>query len=154
MKTAEKIFLIALIIIGVTLFWGSEGMNTIFQEPLTSEVYGELLSGLLIVLCLIKLIMLQIKKQDSETKEDVAVNNMRIIIIQAVLMILYTIGITTIGYFVTTFIYLLIMLILLTDTAKTKTAIIKFTLGSAAFTAALYALFTVFNVFLPKSLLF
>jgi hypothetical protein len=154
MKTAEKIFLLVLIVIGSILFWGSKGMNAIYQEPLTSELYGELLSGLLIVLCFVKLIMLQIKDRKSEAKENVVVKNVRIIIIQAVLMILYTIGITTIGYFVTTFIYLLTMLMLLTDVAKTKKVIVRFAFGSAAFTVALYALFTVFKVFLPNSLLF
>lgn len=154
MKAAEKIFLLILIVIGGLLFWGSRGMNAIYEEPLTSELYGELLSGLLIVLCLVRLIMLQAKDHKPETKEKVVVKNIKMIIIQAILAILYTIGITTIGYFVMTFIYLLIMLILLTDVAKTKKMILKFTFGSAVFTVALYALFTVFKVFLPNSLLF
>jgi hypothetical protein len=151
-KTGEKLFLLAIILIGVILFYGSSIVRVVFAEPITAKLYGQVISGIMIALCIARFIKLQLPSPKSSPDKKLTIPNFNIIVTQAFLMALYTLGITKLGYFVTTFFYLFIMIALLSDN-KTIKSRVTYAIGSAVFTVVLYYIFKAFNIFLPNTLL-
>lgn len=151
-KTGEKLLLIFIMLIAAILFYGSSIVKVAFDESITPKMFGRVISGLLFVICCIRLVKLFTTK-DEKTEAKLVIPELKIIITQMILMVAYTIGLTTIGYYVTTFVYLFAMIVILTDN-HTKKSIVTYGVGSFIFTAALYLVFTAFNVFLPNAWLF
>jgi len=151
-KTAEKIFLVLVMIVASILFYGSSIVRIAFREPVTPRLFGQTISGLLFVVCTIRLIKLFLLKDNEEDKR-IIIPRINLVITQIALMVLYAICITKIGYFVTTFFYLFGMILLLRDN-NSKKNIVLYGIGSLLFTIGLYFLFKTFNVFLPNAWLF
>ena len=65
-------------------------------------------------------------------------------------ILLYSFGITKVGYFTSTFLFLLAMLLMLSEERKPKD-IGKFAAFSLVFNVALYYLFQVMSVYMPNT---
>ncbi len=74
-----------------------------------------------------------------------------IVLSQAVMTILFVVGMTTLGFFITTFFYLFLSICLLAKVRRLK-SILVYIAGSGAFCMALYFIFNVFHIFLPKAI--
>lgn len=147
-KNVERIFLLALIALGCILFYGSSTVRVSFKEPITAKLYGQALSSILIIVSIIRLAMLSLTKTDNDRKINIL--NVKLVLLSSLFMIMYTFGISSLGYFVTTYIYMLAMIIILTDD-RSKKALIKNAFGTLVFTVVLYFIFDAFNVFLPNA---
>jgi hypothetical protein len=147
-KTAETFFLAIVILFGAVIFYGSTIVRIAFDEPITPRTYGQILTGILIVVSVIRIILLQSSKSNEDKK--VTITKWNLLKLAMLAMLLYSVGISSVGYFVTTFVYLLFMILILTDD-RSKKAIIKYVVGTIGFVVLLWAVFDVFNIFLPNS---
>lgn len=149
-KTAETCFLAMVILFSAVIFYGSSIVRIAFDEPITPKTYGQILSGALIVICIIRIILLQSSKSISNKDKKVTVTKWNLLRLAMLSILLYSFGISSVGYFVTTFVYLVFMILILTDN-RSKKAIFKYVIGSFLFVVLLWAVFDVFNIFLPNS---
>ena len=154
MRKGENFFLIAAILLGLFVLLGSYNVEAYVDEPLTPSVYAVAISGLLIGCSLVRLISNLVKMKavegDAGTKE-VTLKNPKIILSQAVMLLLYAVGMSTLGFFTSTFIYFTLSLCILCLT-KDKKVMIKNIVGGLLFTVCLYFILDAFNIFLPNTL--
>lgn len=148
--SAETIYLLLLLAFAGLMFQQSSITKSTIEEPLTARVYGMIISALFIVAVATRLVKLIFSKNCKG--ENPQIDHLGLILFAAVLMLLYTIGILKIGYYVVTVIYLSIMMIALQDKeARTKKNCLLSFVGSLAFAVVLYIVFDAFNVFLPNA---
>lgn len=157
----ENIFLALLFAIGIAIFYGNTGLRTAMVEPLSPGGYGQGVSGLLCILCLARFLWNNFRgtafapRSESARTADVVEHSFMIkekplIACQALLMIFYAYGITTVGYFTSTYIYSIISILLLTD-QRTWKAIAVYAVGLVGFCYLLYLCFDVFQVMMPNT---
>ena len=154
MRKGENFFLVAAILLGLFVLLGSYNVEAYVDEPLTPAIYATIVSGLLIGCSAVRLIinLRKIKAAAGKmTAKEVTMGNAKIVVLQGVMMLLYVIGMSTLGFFTTTFLYFLISLVVLSAT-KEKKAIIQYTIATLAFTVCLYFILDAFNIFLPNTL--
>ena len=157
----ESIFVSALFALGATLFYGSTGLRVAMTEPLTPGGYGKMITAALCIACMARLAWINLidpvflapkRGQRQETSEHVQYKMKEpfLVISQILLMLLYALGITRIGYFTSTFIYTLATMVILTDKRNKKTIII-YAVGTLVFCFFLGWAFHVFYVFMPNT---
>ena len=157
----ESIFVSALFVIGTTLFYGSTGLRAAMTEPLTPGGYGKMVTAVLCIACIARLVWINLidpvflaprrgQGQSSSENAQYRVKEPLLVILQVLLMLLYALGITRIGYFTSTFIYTLATMIMLTDKRNKKTIII-YTVGTLGFCFFLGWAFSVFYVLMPNT---
>jgi len=147
-KKMESLFLVFLTAAAGVFFYMCSITKVNLPEPLTARAYGMIISGLFLFAIITRLVKLLMTKEDDGEKFKIA--EPKLIAIALVAMIVYTVGIIKIGYYVMTFAYTFLMIMLLRET-RTKKAWILTAIGCLVFTLALYGVFTVFNVFLPNA---
>ena len=152
MKKGENIFLVIAIMFAAAVLLGSYNIPLFVVEPLTPSMYAVIICSLLIAVCVLKL---AINLFGSKAKEGgkVVVGHPKIIVYQILMSLVYAFGFTKVGFFTSTFIYLTISLCVFAGTKEPKT-IIKYAIGSLAFTGFLFFIFDMFSVFLPNTLFF
>lgn len=155
----ENIFICVLFAIGVTLFYGNSGLRAAMVEPLTPGTYGQIITATFCITCILRLLWINVidpvfiaKKRNAEeaVKISFKIKEPFLIVLQMVLMILYALGITRIGYFITTFFYILITMITLTDKRNKKTVVI-YAVCSLCFCLFLQWAFGVFYIMMPNT---
>ena len=148
-KKGETIFFSVLAIIGAAVFVGAMQTQSFIDEPVTASKYGMVVSGLLIAVCLIRIAqnVLTMKK---DAGAMISVTYPALVAIMGVLMIVYSFGITKIGYFTSTFVLSWIALVMLSG-QKQKKDIVKYAVFSVVFCLFLFAMFQIMGVYLPNT---
>ena len=164
LKKGENCFLVFLFLVGAFLFARCYNVPIFLREAVSPGLYARTVCGMLIFGCALKLTLNFIQFKRDKTKgsknknEAISIPHPKLIIFQASAMILYVFGMVRIGFFITTFCYVLISLIVfsagLRTSAKKRRLLTGYVLGSAGFTAVLYFLFNMLNIFLPRAMLF
>jgi len=148
-KKGETIFFSILAAIGIAVFFGAMQTQAFIEEPVTASLYGMVVSGLLVAVCLIRIAQnIMTMKKDAGAK--ISITYPKLVIIMGVLMIVYSFGITKIGYFTSTFVLSWISLIMLSG-QKTKKDIIKYAVFAVVFCLFLFVMFQVMGVYLPNT---
>lgn len=148
-KKGETIFFSILAAIGIAVFFGAMQTQAFIEEPVTASLYGMVVSGLLVAVCLIRIVQnIMTMKKDAGAK--ISITYPKLVIIMGVLMIVYSFGITKIGYFTSTFVLSWISLIMLSG-QKTKKDIIKYAVFAVVFCLFLFVMFQVMGVYLPNT---
>lgn len=149
-RTLENIFFMILLFAGGLVYYGSSKVNIFVTEPLTAKTYGQVVSGVLVVVTAIK-IVLDFINHRKQAKADMVVfsEGYRLILVGVILMI-YCYGIGYVGYFTSTLLFLLIMLLILSEVRNVK-VVAFYSFFSLGFCIFLYNLFVVMKVFLPNT---
>ena len=148
-KKGETIFFAVLTAIGMAIFYGAMQTKSFIEEPVTASKYGMVVSGLMVLVSLIRIIYNLVTMKNDGTKK-VSVEYPKLVIIMGILMIIYSFGITKIGYFTSTFILSWIALIMLSG-QKTKKDLVKYAVFSVVFCVFLYFMFQLMGVYLPNT---
>ena len=148
-KKGETIFFSVLTAIGAAIFAGAMQTKSFIEEPVTAGKYGMVVSGLLILVCLIRIAQ-NIMTMKKDAGKKITVSYPVLVLVMGALMIVYSFGITKIGYFTSTFILSWISLTMLSG-QKTKKDIVKFAIFSVIFCLFLFLMFKVMSVYLPNT---
>ena len=162
MRKGENVFLVMAICLGLFVLFGSYNVKPYVKEPLTPAVYATAITGLLIFCSTARIISNLIKmRKDAESGEpvkmkEITVENPKILIFQGVAMVLFGFGMSKVGFYTSTFLYLAISLCVLSlDRSsgwKRKLMVYgKYALGSLVFTCCLSQVMKIFNIFLPNT---
>ena len=149
MKKGETIFFAVLTAIGMAIFYGAMQTSSFIEEPVTASKYGMVVSGLLIIVGLIRIIY-NIATMKKDAGKKIVVEYPKLVLIMGILMIVYSFGITKIGYFTSTFVLSWISLVMLSGN-KAKKDIGKYALFSVVFCGFLYAMFQIMGVYMPNT---
>jgi hypothetical protein len=149
MKKFENTFLCLLIAFSGTMYIACSQAPSYLEEPITAANYGSFVSVLCGAACVFRLIF-NLFMQTKITNNVFVIRELKLVVAQIILTIFYTLGITNIGYFTTTFLYLNVSLIILSG-RKTPKYIVMFLAFTLLFCVGLYGAFKVFQVFLPNS---
>lgn len=151
MKKYENIFLLGLICICTAIGLASRSAPSFGHETITAGQYGLVMGLLAAVVCAGKIAANIIFKEGTYNYgEKSEIKGQKLIAIQAVMMFLYAWGIIKVGYFTVTFVYLMVSLVILSDSKGWKN-ILKYFVFTTCFTVGLNFVFKIFNVFLPKT---
>ncbi len=153
MRKYENIFFLLLAAIGAAVFAGSMNISSLIVEPLTASAYGKMISGCFVVSCIARIIQNMVLTAKGAEDKKVTVAYPKIVFGMCIMVFVYAFGITSIGYFVSTFLFMWAMLVLLGD-SRDKKQIIRMAVFSLVFCIVLYFLFQLMSVYLPKALLF
>lgn len=148
-KKGETIFFAVLTAIGMAIFYGAMQTKSFIEEPVTASKYGMVVSGLMVLVSLIRIIYNLVTMKNDGTKK-VSVEYPKLVIIMGILMIIYSFGITKIGYFTSTFVLTWISLLMLSG-QKTKKDLVKYAVFSVVFCVFLYFMFQLMGVYLPNT---
>jgi len=148
-KKGETIFFSILAAIGIAVFVGAMQTQAFIEEPVTASLYGMVVSGLLIAVCLIRIVQ-NIMTMKKDAGKKISLTYPVLVAVMGVLMIVYSFGITKIGYFTSTFILSWISLIMLSG-QKTKKDIIKYAVFAVVFCLFLFVMFQIMGVYLPNT---
>lgn len=148
-KKGETIFFSILAAIGAAIFVGAMQTKSFIEEPVSASKYGMVVSGLLILVSLIRIIQ-NITAMKKDAGKKVTVSYLKLVLIMGVLMIVYSFGITKIGYFTSTFVLSWISLVILSG-QKQKKDIIKYAVFAVVFCLFLYLMFQLMGVYLPNT---
>ena len=150
-RKAEIIFDVFMIALGGLLFYESAITKATVEEPLTASVYGMIISALFLIALLARFFKLAANKEAEDGKK-VVIGHPKLILFAGVFTLLYTIGLIKIGYYVSTFFFSSIMIMILKEKQErtVKTGIITIA-GCLVFTVALYFIFKTFKVYLPNA---
>lgn len=148
-KKGETIFFSILAAIGAAIFVGAMQTKSFIEEPVSASKYGMVVSGLLILVSLIRIIQ-NIAAMKKDAGKKVTVSYLKLVLIMGVLMIVYSFGITKIGYFTSTFVLTWISLVILSG-QKQKKDIIKYAVFAVVFCLFLYLMFQLMGVYLPNT---
>ena len=150
MRKYENLFFLVLAVIGAAIFTGSRNITALIQEPVTASSYGMLVSGAFTLTCIIRIIQNVIAAKNGKEDGKLVIAYPVIIIGMCVMIFVYAFGITAIGYFTSTFVFMWAMLVLLGGTKELK-AIVKYGAFSIVFCVVLYFMFKVMSVYLPNT---
>lgn len=150
MRKYENIFLLCLLAVAGLVFAGSMNVRSFLSEPVTAASYGMLVSGLFALSCVWKLIQNIREASAGKESKAIKISYPKLLIGMTVSILLYSFGITKVGYFTSTFLFLLVMLLMLSEERKAKD-IGKFAVFSLIFNVALYYLFQVMSVYMPNT---
>lgn len=155
-KIAEPVLLLVLTAFGGLIFWQSSLTKITVEEPVTARMYGMIISGLFLASTISRLVVVLFSRKNSiEGSKMIVVKEPLLILIACVVMFMYTFGIINLGYYVSTFVYVVFMIMLLRGKEGRSLKTLLFTaLGSAAFCGIIYIVFKTFKVYLPNALLF
>lgn len=148
-KKGETIFFSILAAIGAAIFVGAMQTQSFIEEPVSASKYGMVVSGLLIIVSLIRIIQ-NIATMKKDAGKKVTVSYPKLVVIMGVLMIVYSFGITKIGYFTSTFVLTWISLVMLSG-QKQKKDIIRYAVFAVVFCLFLYLMFQLMGVYLPNT---
>ena len=148
-KKGETIFFAVLTAIGMAIFYGAMQTKSFIEEPVTASKYGMVVSGLMVLVSLCRIIYNIVTMKNDGTKK-VSVEYPKLVIIMGILMIVYSFGITKIGYFTSTFVLTWISLLMLSG-QKTKKDLVKYAVFSVVFCVFLYFMFQLMGVYLPNT---
>lgn len=158
---------ISFIILSVYVFIASYDLPPFLFQPLGGDGYARIVSVLLVIASISWLVIgvvvpwiisrkTGVEKQvieevllDSEIREK---KGKTVLPQFSVIMVLYAVAVFTIGYFVSTFLFLSSTMILIVDNKREK--IVRLCLLSAIITGVLYFLFKLVRIYLPPALLF
>ncbi|MDR1931784.1 MAG: tripartite tricarboxylate transporter TctB family protein [Spirochaetales bacterium] len=149
-----------LFFIGITLFYGNAGLRFAMSEPLTPGMYGQIITITFCIACIFRLLWVNLsffyfrkqslKQGGGDGSDRFVIKEPFLIIFQMVLMVLYVLGITRVGYFTSMYIYLLVTIIFLTNKRNRK-AIILYAAGILIFCFFLKWVFDIFYVMMPNT---
>lgn len=150
-RKAELIFDLFLIAVGGVLFYQSAITKATIEEPVTAAMYGMVISALFLISLVLRLFKVGASK-DSEAQKDIVIHHFPLISFSAVFVLAYTVGIVKIGYYISTLVFTIIMIMVLREKEeRTVKSWITTAVGCLAFTVALYFLFKAFKVYLPNA---
>ena len=147
-RTGENIFLVLFLVVAIAIFYGSATMKIYGTEPFNGSHYGQLISGLLILTVAVRICSNFIKKPQEKEAKKVAIGNPVGLLIVFAISVIYCFGITKIGYFTSTFVFVFVMITTLADNRTFKRVLI-YCLGSLAFCVLLYFMFDLMQVYMP-----
>lgn len=150
MRKYENIFLLCLLAVAGLVFAGSMNVKSFLPEPVTAASYGMLVSGLFALSCVWKLVLNIREVSAGKESRAIRISYPKLLIGMTASILLYSFGITKVGYFTSTFLFLLAMLLMLSEERKPKD-IGKFAAFSLVFNVALYYLFQVMSVYMPNT---
>ena len=151
LRKAESYFLIFLLVVAGVFIYTSSITKVTIKEPVTARAYGLVISSLFLLTVLTRFISINTKAyKDKDKSGTFKIDHPRIVLISTIAMIVYTLGIIWVGYYVMTFLYTFGMMMLLREDRTTKAWIVT-AIGCLIFTVALYWVFTMFNVYLPNA---
>lgn len=149
-RKAEIVFLLLLLVVSIAVFAGSLNVRIFTSEPLTARTYGCAVSVLLAATVLVQLLKdakaLRAGQQDAAItiKEPVRVG------LAVAATVAYCFGISSVGFYSTTYVFTVAMLVLLTD-RRDPAHIAGYLVGGVAFCVFLYWLFQMMQVYLPHT---
>jgi hypothetical protein len=156
----ENIFVSLLFVMGITLFYANIGLRAAMEEPLPPGVYGLIITGTFCFACMLRLLWINVidpiiaRKRNvvekSDKKSQFKINEPALVVAQMLAMVVYTLGITRIGYFTSMFVYLFVTMLTLTNKRNVK-AIIIYAFGSFCFCLFLKWAFDVFYIMMPNT---
>lgn len=154
MKYFELILLSIIICIALICSFGiEEPAFSLQKDYLGLSGYPKIIGCFLAFLCVVRIFVLLFSKYNhSDDKENS--NNHSHIIIPIFLAIAYVYGISTIGFIISSFIYLAIMPSIIDNKSKGKIFLLKHIFYSCIVTFILYCFFRIFKIYLPSSILF
>lgn len=150
LRKYENLFFLVLAAVGAAVFVGSRNIATLIEEPVTASSYGMLVSGIFTLACFIRIIQNVLAAKKGQDGGKLVIAYPKIIIGMCVMIFVYAFGITAIGYFTSTFVFMWVMLVLLGGSKEVKT-IVKYGAFSVVFCVALYFMFKVMSVYLPNT---
>ena len=150
MRKYENIFLLCLLAVAGLVFAGSMNVKSFLPEPVTAASYGMLVSGLFALSCVWKLVLNIREVSAGKESRAIKISYPNLLIGMTASILLYSFGFTKVGYFTSTFLFLLAMLLMLSEERKPKD-IGNFAAFSLVFNVALYYLFQVMSVYMPNT---
>jgi len=149
-RKAEIVFLLLLLVVSIAVFVGSLDVRIFTSEPLTARTYGCAVSVLLAATVFIQLF--RDTRDLRAGKEDAAITIKEPVRVAVALAatVAYCFGISSIGFYGTTYAFTVVMLVLLTD-RRDPAHIVGYLAGGVAFCMFLYWLFQMMQVYLPHT---
>lgn len=148
-KKVEVYFLLVLIVVGGVMFYMSTITKVTMPEPVTARAYGMVISGLFLLAVITRFLALVGKGGEDDGKKF-SIGHPMLIVVSAIAIVLYTLGIIKVGYYVMTFLFMFGMVMILREKRSVKQWILT-AVGCLIFTVALYFVFDAFNVYLPNA---
>lgn len=150
-RKAESYLLAVLLVIAGVFVYTSSITKTTIAEPVSARDYGLVISSLFLLTVITRFLAINTKAyKEKDKSSSFKIDHPRIILISTIAMIAYTLGIIWIGYYVMTFLYTFGMMLLLREGRTAKVWILT-AVGCLVFVAALYWIFSMFNVYLPNA---
>lgn len=149
-RKTEIVFLLLLLVVSIAVFAGSLNVRIFTNEPLTARTYGCAVSVLLAATVFIQLFKdtrdLRVGEEDAAItiKEPVRVG------IAVAATVAYCLGISSIGFYSTTYVFTVVMLVLLTD-KRDPAHVVGYLVGGIVFCLFLFWLFQMMQVYLPHT---
>lgn len=151
MRKLENVFFLLAFVIGAAVFCGSAHVSSFLSSTtLTAKAYGMIVSGGLVVVCAAELVRNFMRAKERVPDQRVGFSQLARMAACAATMIFYCWGITQIGYFTSTTIFLFAMLVTLASRRSWK-AVGVYLVSSVAFNILLFYLFRVMKVFMPNT---
>lgn len=155
MKRNEAVILAVLMGFSVACILSTSGGSALIlqDESLPAHVYSNILAGLLIAVCAVRLAMMFVFRMAGPRPEDepAPVFSPSALLI-AICSIFYTIGITYIGFYISTFVCMLVLYLGFENWQKRKLRVgVIFSLGLCLI---FYVSFYFLKIYLPDGLLF
>lgn len=152
LRKLENLFFILAFALGAAIFYGSSQVSSFLSSTaLSARTYGMIVSGALALAAGAKLLHSVLgAARRSTSGRAVSFSQIRRLLICAGAMVLYCYGITNVGYFTSTTLFMFAMLAALAPKRGWK-AVCAYLAGSAAFNVLLFYLFRAMKVFMPNT---
>jgi hypothetical protein len=153
-RVLENIVLAVMLFVAVVIFYGCSIVTSFMNEALTPDVYGKLISGMLIVVIIIRLVFNTMQSIKHVPSKNLIVENKKLVFSQIALIVVYACSAMYIGYFVSSFVYSLIAFVFLCgikEVKENKKLLVQLIVIAVGFVGVLYYLFDLVKVFLPNT---
>jgi hypothetical protein len=153
-KQGEVFILLGFIVLSLLSIFTSSGSIEIEMNngQFGPDNYSAIINAVLLIICIIQLIVIIKKRQIVETEKKLDAETKKTIAVMVAEAICYTLGISYIGFYVSTFIFVILAYLTLEKWAKSR--LVSAVIFACGLNVVFYFIFTWLHIYLPESLLF